>query len=487
MVVFPSRVCGEDPLPVLILLGASVVTTTVRRLGGAVSSRQAAPGRLGIWALRDPSTWVTPACLFLFPTLYAVSSLFSTVNIGYRHLLPLLPFVYIGAAQVVSRLSSNWAPVSSAARLGIAVLYGWLAIGTVRVSSDYLTFFNLLTGGSGNGYHFLVDSNLDWGQNLWDLKRWMDTHSRDHVFYAHYSPADPQVYGVNATFLPPDPRAATLNRWNPEPGLYAIGATVLQGPYAPDLNTFAWFRGREPVAKLGNALFIYEVPAGSTPDWAVVCLPTLSDEVIATYAGTADVRVMRPDCGQTEVYSPGPGSGLYVVPGDLAPPLAGDLAFQMRDASGQITSRIYRVDTPPKLAIHDLAGQYDLEGPLSFLGYALEPYQSEVEAGDTLILRTVWDVVAIPDRPLSLMAHGVDSDGRVVALEDGLGYPIEQWRPGDRLIQIHRLQLPATWSSVPSSLTLQTGAYWLDSLERWPVDRTNDAIILTTVPTGKVQ
>ena len=160
----------------------------------------------------------------IFPVLYAATSVFSSVNIGYRHLLPILPFLAIGVGVTLARRCTR---VSA---LGMTALVVWLAVGTFRTLPYPLTFFNELAGGPSNGYHVLVDSNLDWGQNLWDLKTWMAKHGETRVAYAHYSPARPDTYGIEADFLPPDPRAAPFAPWRPEPGLYAIAATVLQGP-----------------------------------------------------------------------------------------------------------------------------------------------------------------------------------------------------------------------------------------------------------------
>ncbi|MEA3308575.1 MAG: phospholipid carrier-dependent glycosyltransferase, partial [Chloroflexota bacterium] len=228
---FPVAFALKTPLPTLILAlwaGLCMAFYITRNLPNVK---------------RQMSKWLP---VTLFPLLYAGSTLFSTVNIGYRHLLPILPFLYIGITSCKSQVKSY---ISQITHYGLLV---WLLLGTLATSPYPLTFFNELAGGPENGYRSLVDSNLDWGQNLWDLKSWMDDNAYKHVYYAHYSPARPAAYGIHADFLPPDPRAVAFTSWCPEPGLYAISATVLQGPYAPDRNTYAWFRAQEPAARLGN-------------------------------------------------------------------------------------------------------------------------------------------------------------------------------------------------------------------------------------------
>ena len=80
---------------------------------------------------------------------------------------------------------------------------------------------------------------------------------------------------------------------------------------------------------------------------------------------------------------------------------------------------------------------------------------------------TWWTVAEVPTRPLSLMGHLVGADGAPIAVDDGLGVPVDQWQPGDLFVQRHRLLIPE--GTPPGVYALHTGAYWLDTMERWPV------------------
>ncbi len=419
--------------------------------------------------------------LLLYPALYAAPTLFSSVNIGYRHLLPLLPFLFI----FTSRLALD------ASRLTFHVLrftfYALLAcylFGALRLSPHYLAYFNALAGGPQGGYRYLVDSNLDWGQNLWQLRDWMEENQVEQVHYAHYSPDRPQVYGINADFLPPDPRAAPFAPFDPAPGFYAIGATVLQGTYTPDVNTYAWFRAHEPVARLGHALFVYEVPERPAPTWAVLCAdpaPPLSPEQVRARFGHAGLRVILLDCGQSRVYPDGAEPGAYILPPNAEPPPGAVLDVEARHTDGSSYYWLYRVERmglkpwPPEHTV-------TVDGPLNLLGYRVNRDDPDPQGG-TMVLWTFWEVRETPGRPLSLMAHLVGPDGSVVAVGDGLGVPIEQWRPGDAIAQRHLLQVPE--GTPAGEYRLQAGAYWLDTMERWPVQMADgtrsDRIVLTTV------
>ncbi len=435
---FPVAFLLKTPLPVLILSALALV------YGVSSVLRQKRASLILALHSRLP--------LLLFPLLYAASTLFSTVNIGYRHLLPLLPFLYLGIgvagndSLALERPSRRDGPTY--------FLVVWLALGTLIIAPDYLAFFNLLAGGPAGGYRHLVDSNLDWGQNLWELRAWLEAESVDHVYYAHYSPARPAVYGIEADFLPPDPRAVAFTPWEPTPGVYALGATVLQGPYAPDINTYAWFRSRDPEARLGHALFVYRVEARAPYGYVAVCaspLPTLEPQVIQQAAGDATLRVIRYDCTESTVYAP--------------------------DLPGAYT--LYRLASapPPPLATR----RAESEGPFAFLGYELE--QTEATAGETLTLRTHWRVEAVPPRPLSLMAHPVGADGVPIAVGDGLGVPLDQLQPGDVVVQQHPFTIPE--ETPPGSYAINIGAYWLESLERWtwqtPGGETPDQVTLLSI------
>jgi MFS family permease len=480
---FPAAFAVKTPLPTLILLGmASLLglSKLVRKMKGCQRRIEVGEAFRTTPAAARALTW---AILVIFPLLYTISSLFSTVNIGYRHLLPILPVVYIIAGQLLP--PSQWRAVGNALpqRAFISGLLIWLAIGTLTSSPYPLTFFNALGGGSSGGYQYLVDSNLDWGQNLWDLTYWMDQNDADHVFYAHYSPANPRVYGINASFLPPDPRAGSFAPWRPEPGLYAIGATVLQGAYTLDVNTYAWFRAREPVAKLGNALFLYEVTETPRFGWVVSCLPQFTHSDIAQRLSTEALRIIWPDCDQTTVYPQDLTLGLYVRSSEAPPPSGGTLSFNLKDELGNTMAAVYQIAEGITIApAYDLTGTYEIDGPLTLIGYSLDYDTLPLEAGASLTLHTIWDVTEIPRRPLSLMAHALGSDGAVLSVGDGLGFPIEQWQPGDRIIQSHHLDLPGAVEGSQQSVTLQTGGYWLDSLERWTINETATSISLTTLP-----
>jgi len=97
-------------------------------------------------------------------------------------------------------------------------------------------------------------------------------------------------------------------------------------------------------------------------------------------------------------------------------------------------------------------------------GYAID---GTIEAGAKPHLRLFCRATASPGRELRLFVHLEDGAGRVLAQDDVLGYDAREWRPDDRFISFHDLQLP---SELPSgTLRLVVGLYDAASGERFPV------------------
>jgi hypothetical protein len=125
----------------------------------------------------------------------------------------------------------------------------------------------------------LVDSNLDWGQDLISLREWVQAQNLDAIGLAYFGTARPEAYDVQTDLLP----SFTLNEFGPEvsgfsayalpPGWYAISATSLQlGLLYSHWDMYAPFRDRAPDARIGRSLLAYRVdyPSSEEVDRTVV-------------------------------------------------------------------------------------------------------------------------------------------------------------------------------------------------------------------------
>ena len=183
--------------------------------------------RLGAWALRL-------APLLVLCGVYGLAAVTSHLNIGHRHLLPIYPAIFIAAGVALAR----WR-VSSRARLAVGAAAVGLHLTTAAaIFPHYLAYFNLFAGGPANGHRLLVDSSLDWGQDLSRVKPWLDAHNPGPdarpVFLFYFGSAHPGYYHIPAQRLPlADGLKAAVPFVRLAGGIYVVSATHLANPYSP--------------------------------------------------------------------------------------------------------------------------------------------------------------------------------------------------------------------------------------------------------------
>jgi hypothetical protein len=235
---FPVAIALKAPLPLLALVIAAAVLAFSRP----------APSRAQ-WFV-----WLPPA-IFLGLTMT------QNINIGHRHVLGIYPFLFVAASRCASlawEARGRWAAAARGAVVTMAVLY---AASVLRVHPDYLAYFNEAAGGPSQGWRWLVDSNVDWGQDLPGLKRYMDAHGLARVTLCYFGTADPGYYGIQADRLPgyQPPPPSTLVRGVRPGDVVAISATHLQGLYLePEMQPLlALLRARTPLAVIGHSIFVY--------------------------------------------------------------------------------------------------------------------------------------------------------------------------------------------------------------------------------------
>lgn len=174
-------------------------------------------------------------------TVYAGFAIASGLNIGHRHLLP----CYALAAILAGAVAAPDDRKAGGLRLALVAALLSLHLGSsLAIRPHYLAYFNVLAGGPDGGHRYLVDSSLDWGQNLPALAKWLRDHpSPGPLHLAYFGSDDPDAYGVHARRIaepvPPGTKLAPA----PAPllpGRYAISATSWQrvytrvrGPWTP--------------------------------------------------------------------------------------------------------------------------------------------------------------------------------------------------------------------------------------------------------------
>ncbi len=202
---FPVALAVKTPVPLLALFAASIV--------------------LGGWTRRK----VDALFVFLPLVVYLVAMAWTGVNIGVRHVLLFYPFAAVIASAAAARLIRGRGP--RLVLLGAGAL--WYAWGSLQVHPHYLAYFNEAAGGPRGGPRYLIDSNVDWGQDDGMLSSFISTRG-DTVL------VNPGAY-------------------SPSVGTIAVNVNSLRGIFRGDDTAYRWLDPFEPSLTLGYTWYVYEL------------------------------------------------------------------------------------------------------------------------------------------------------------------------------------------------------------------------------------
>ena len=131
-----------------------------------------------------------------------------------RYIMPMFPFVFVATGKLACFIRSEcpWK------RLAVLALLGAAIFSSLRVYPHSMSYFNELAGGPENGHNYLVDSNIDWGQDLLDLRDWYRQHPEARPFgLAFYHFVDPRLFGFDYGLPPLGPAVESDPGWFPNP------------------------------------------------------------------------------------------------------------------------------------------------------------------------------------------------------------------------------------------------------------------------------
>ncbi|HET7756435.1 MAG TPA: phospholipid carrier-dependent glycosyltransferase [Steroidobacteraceae bacterium] len=211
-------------------------------------------GPLGVtWLAREGwrsgDNWrFTPAVLIVAILVFA--SGFSHINIGIRHVLILYPLLALGAAWVVTRA---WGALrrmpnrrlAAAGTVVLAALLTWQLSTLWLAWPDYLAYFNETIP---RPERVLVDSDLDWGQDLRRLERRAAELKIPRLSLAYRGTAD-----LTREPLPP---LVILPPRQPTTGWVAVS----QLARTRNLTDYAWLDAYRPVERIGKSIDLYYIP-----------------------------------------------------------------------------------------------------------------------------------------------------------------------------------------------------------------------------------
>ncbi len=413
--------------------------------------------------------WRYAAILWLPPLLFLALAMTGRITIGYRHILPVVPFLIMLAAQAGRRLEiGDWRfrrpnLQSPIANLFFLLLLLWHAAGTLRLFPHQEAFFNELAGGPEGGGRILVDSNIDWGQDLILLRELLVEKGVEDVYLGYFGAAVPETYNILYKPIPgflrqtAGPEINAYNPYTPPPGWYAISQTSLQlGLLEQNVAMYAFFRDREPVARAGYSINLYEV---TYPD------DMLLDRVVVT--GTAVSDIPPDELGVQDgrrlitKWTANENTQISAVGEEIALPAN----FQ-----------------PVKVNFADI---------FTLLGYAVD--DGELQPGDSVELTLVWrrETAQIPmpapakAGPLAAFVHLSGADpAQIVAQYDGWDTAVTTLEPGDVITQKITLWPPPDIEA--GEWFLRAGLYSPQTGQRFPLaDGSGDFVALGSLMVGE--
>jgi 4-amino-4-deoxy-L-arabinose transferase-like glycosyltransferase/tetratricopeptide (TPR) repeat protein len=181
-------------------------------------------------ALRD--RWRDAAFLLVPMIFYVAAMSWTGIDIGVRHVLLFYPLAAVLASSVLAR----GLPRNRIALVAIGAMALWEAAESVAINPDYLAYFNEIAGGPGGGSRYLIDSNVDWGQDD----------------------------GLLARFVSESPDTVLVNPGGFAPcvGTIAVNVNSLRGIFRGDDSAYRWLGPFTTRRKLGYTWYVYDLDVG---------------------------------------------------------------------------------------------------------------------------------------------------------------------------------------------------------------------------------
>ncbi len=217
-------------------------------------------------------------CILIFIIIYSIFSIRSPLNIGYRHLTVIIPLIYILTADQIKKwwlgvknnvdsqsifsllINFNQIKKIGIKTILILILIMWYIIEALIISPHFIAYFNEFVGGAKNGYKYVVDSNLDWGQDLKRLAKFVEENNINKIKLDYFGGGSPTYY-----------LQEKFEHWQsakgqPETNSWlAVSLTFLQnsqgkpvpGFHINPKDTYNWLKDKNPTARIGYSIFVY--------------------------------------------------------------------------------------------------------------------------------------------------------------------------------------------------------------------------------------
>ncbi|MEX2090575.1 MAG: glycosyltransferase family 39 protein [Candidatus Paceibacterota bacterium] len=216
--------------------------------------------------------------MLLWLAIYWYLSIRANLNIGVRHLLPTYGFMFILLSGQLSKILQNakikMQNYNSKSKIfnfklsflilhfTLYTLFGWYLYENLKVYPYYLTYFNQTAGGPKGGYIYVVDSNVDWGQDAKRLADWTDENNIQKISLDYFGWADAGYYLGNKYVWINAGRYKNAREFladNPGGGYIAVSKSFYMGSREKAETSYAWLDSYTPVADIGNSIFVWHI------------------------------------------------------------------------------------------------------------------------------------------------------------------------------------------------------------------------------------
>lgn len=262
---FPVSYLIKTPITELFLLFMALVVGVVRYLRKTplkIITKFTAYARVNFVEL----------ALILFVLYYSYISITGNLNLGIRHLFPILPIIFaLVAKETLDVLKETKIhTLNLGLRWGLVLLLVWYGLSCLQIFPYYTAYFNEIVGGPTNAYKYVSDSNVDWGQDLKRLKLYIDASPQiQKIAIDYFGGGDPKYYFCDRLDDQGhyDCAASKFLEWHAENGrpptkYIAVSETFLMNDlwWAPrrEDEGYSWLRAQEPIAKIGYSIYLYE-------------------------------------------------------------------------------------------------------------------------------------------------------------------------------------------------------------------------------------
>ncbi|MCL6471831.1 MAG: glycosyltransferase family 39 protein [Firmicutes bacterium] len=195
--------------------------------------------------------------------VFGAAAIMGKLNLGLRYVLPVYPLLYVYAGKLVNlfkfdslkqnsgELLHRFGSPKIVLNISLIILGIWQVITCLAISPYHLSYFNEIIGPT-RGSQVFSDSNVDWGQDLRRLHKYVEDNEIDRIYIDYFGGSIIEYYFGNKAVKWSGKKSCRPHGW------FAISVTnynleTAQGKYR-------WLRNYKPYARIGYSILVYKLP-----------------------------------------------------------------------------------------------------------------------------------------------------------------------------------------------------------------------------------